>query len=972
MISESIIEASEGFIQELRKHVPQAYFDRMTRLLYSTDASNYQMMPVGVVLPQDTDEIVAAVTIAHEHTVPVLPRGGGSSLAGQAVGHALILDLSRHMDRIIGIDPEARTVRAQAGITLGALNRLVQPYGLMYGPDPASGDRATMGGILGNNATGAHSIIYGMSLDHVLETDVVLSDGSRVRLDAFGVDEWKARGDRPGLEGIVYHALAGILERYRGPIAMCYPKTFRNVAGYNLNRLAQARMPNLSSLMVGSEGTLGIITEIQINLVPVPKAKRLALVHFGSVRAAMEAVPILLESEPTVVELLDKMLMDLARDKIEFRRLLTFVRGDPQIVLLVEYAGEGGRELDAGIVRLQEKLRQVHHREPVVIVSDPAEQANVWYVRNGALGILMSIRGDAKPIPFIEDAAVPVVHLADYLSQLLEFAHGVGVEHVTMNGHASAGCLHVRPVINLKTREGIRQMRQIAEKSVELVVKFGGTTSGEHAEGIARGEFSEKLFGSELIQAFKEVKAAFDPLNLLNPGKIVNVPRMDDERLLRFGTDYALPYAPVKTIFKFVKDSGFAGGVEMCNGAGVCRKLDEGVMCPSFQATRDEAHSTRGRANALRSAMMGLLGPEGMTSRELYEVMDLCLSCQACKSECPSAVDLAKLKAEFLYHYQKEHGVPLRSRLFGNIARLNRLGQSFAPFVNPLLQWPGKRILAVLGVESKRSLPRLAGVPFSRWHARHMSERKGSQTKASRQVIFFHDTFIEHHDPQIGQAAIKVLEMAGFEAILLEDRVCCGRPAVSKGLLDEALASARHNVQLLAPYAKEGVPIVGCEPSCMAMLVDEYLELVPGEDAQAVAANTMMLDRFLVREAEAGGLTFSFDETPRRVLFHGHCQQKATFGTASTLKMLGMIPNCTVEEVESGCCGMAGSFGYEKEHYDLSIALAEMSLAPAVRAASEDTILCATGTSCRDQILHTTERRALHPIEVFAEALLDG
>jgi FAD/FMN-containing dehydrogenase/Fe-S oxidoreductase len=971
MIKAPFIEASQEFIQELKLAVPEAYFDQMTRLLYSTDASIYQMMPVGVALPRNADEVIAAVGIARKHGVPVLPRGGGSSLAGQAVGHALILDLSRHMAEILEIDPEACTVCTQPGITHGALNKAVQPYGLIFGPDPASGDRATMGGILANNSTGAHSIVYGMTLDHILETKVVLSDGSHVMLRDFRTNEWEKMGSKPGLEGEIYRKTLDILERYKEPIATRYPRTFRHVAGYNLNRMAESENPNLSSLIVGSEGTLGIVTEMKLNLVTIPKVKRLAMVHFSELRAAMEATPALLETNPTVVEVLDKMLLDLARDKIEYRRLLTFVRGDPEIILMVEYDGETEKELDAGIQRLHEKLKEIRHNDPVVVVADKAGQANVWYVRKVGLGILMSIRGDAKPIPFIEDAAVPVEHLADYVTQIFDYSYSVGLERVAMYGHASAGCIHIRPLVNLKTADGVRQLRQIAEKSVELVVGYGGTTSGEHAEGIARGEFSEKLFGPELVKAFKEVKVAFDPDGILNPGKVVGAPRMDDEILLRFGSDYTLPKEPQQTIFQFINDFGFAAGVEMCNGAGVCRKLGEGVMCPSFQVTRDERQSTRGRANALRSAMMGLLGSEGMTSREVYEVMDLCLSCHACKSECPSAVDMAKLKAEFLYQYQKEHGVPLRSRLFGSIARLNKLGQSFAPLANLFIRWPGKWFLSGLGVDTRRSLPEFTPQTFSNWYLHRVKRGNGSKPEGRKQVIFFHDTFTEHNDPQIGHAAVKVLEAAGYEPIILEGKVCCGRPAVSKGLLDEALKLARTNVELLAPYARQGIPIVGCEPSCMAMLVDEYLDLIPGEEAEVVATNAMTLDMFLVREVEEGVLNLTFDEDTRHVLFHGHCQQKATFGTGSTLKMLEMIPNCTVEEVDSGCCGMAGSFGYEKEHYDLSIKLAELSLAPAIRAASEDTIICATGTSCRDQILHTTHRQALHPIQILAEAIVE-
>jgi Fe-S oxidoreductase len=520
--------------------------------------------------------------------------------------------------------------------------------------------------------------------------------------------------------------------------------------------------------------------------------------------------------------------------------------------------------------------------------------------------------------------------------------------------------------VNLKTTDGVRQLRQIAEKSVELVTQYGGTTSGEHGEGLARGEFSERLFGPELVEAFREVKKAFDPAGLLNPGKVVDVPRMDDQSLLRLGTNYTVPHELSETVFSFASDGGFAGAVEMCNGAAVCRQLELGVMCPSFQATRDEAYSTRGRANALRMAMMGFLGPEGMTSRELYDLLDLCLSCHACKVECPSAVDMAKIKAEFLHNYYRQHGTPLRAQIFGNIAKIYSISQPFAYLANLLLNSQAKWFI---GVHPKRSIPQLSSQSFSDWLGQHDGYANDSNL-GDKSVIFFHDTFTEHNHPHIGQAAIKALQAAGFEPLLLPDKACCGRPAVSKGLLDEAARLARHNLELLAPYAREGVPIVGIEPSCMTMLRDEYLDLVPGDNANAVAEVTTTVETLIVQAGEAGNLNLRFRNTPRHVLFHGHCQQKAIFGTENTHKLLQLIPNCRIEEIESGCCGMAGSFGYEKEHYELSIKLAEMSLAPAVRGASKETLICASGTSCRDQIEHTTGRRAMHPIEVFADALI--
>ncbi|MBN1121615.1 MAG: FAD-binding protein [Anaerolineae bacterium] len=957
----------EDFAHALRESLSDVRFDWTTRLLYSTDASLYQMIPVGVAVPRDADEISAAVKIAAAHRVPILPRGGGSSLAGQAVNHALVLDLSRHLDRIVEIDPEARTATVQPGITLGRLNRELREYGLAFGPDPASGDRATVGGVLANNATGAHSIIYGMAADHVLSVEVILSDGSRTRFEAL-TGGWKSRGQQSGLEGEIYRAVPDVLKRYAYLIATRYPRVFRHVAGYNLNRLAAAQSPNLAELIAGSEGTLGIISEAALNLVPVPKVKWLVLVHYAEIGAALAAVPAILGSDPYAVEMVDRMLLDLTRGRLEYKHLLTFIEGDPEAVLMVEYAGDDERLLADRVEALKNILTRDAHSGSVVVVKKPADQNVVWAARKVGLGILMSNRGDAKPIPTIEDAAVPVEHLADYVQEIGDYAQAVGVGRMAVYAHASAGCMHIRPVVNIKTDEGIRQMRQIAGRSAELVLKYGGTTSGEHGEGIARGEFSKLLFGPELIKAFREVKHAFDPGNLMNPGKMFDAPPMDDQSLLRYGSDYATPYELTDTVFSFEADGGFAGAVEMCNGAAVCRQLDDGVMCPSFQATRDEAHSTRGRANMLRAAMMGLLGPDGMTSRGLYDVLDLCLSCHACKSECPSAVDMARLKAEFLFNYQQEHGVPIRSWLFGNIAQWDQIAQPFALLANRVFDGPGKLALSALGIHPEREFPRYAPKSFSRQFREDHGEQPGGAIR--KPVVLFHDTFMEHNDPQIGQAAVKVLEAAGYTPILLKEKKCCGRPAVSKGLLKEAVRLARHNVGLLAPYVREGVSIVGCEPSCMAMLADEYRDLAPGEESRLVAEGVSMIDAFLFKELSAGQIGLTFDGKPRRVLFHGHCQQKSIFGIKETVGLLRMIPNCTVEVIESGCCGMAGSFGYEKEHYDLSIQLAEMSLAPAIRAAAPETIICAAGTSCREQIAHTTGRRALHPIEVLAEALV--
>lgn len=953
------VEATQAFIHELRGKINQVSFDQTTRLLFSTDASIYQMMPVGVAWPRNAEEIAAAVEIANRHNIPVLPRGGGSSLAGQAIGHALLLDFSRHMDDILAIHPQEKLVHVQPGVLLGQLNRRLAPYGLHYGPDPASADRATMGGIIGNNATGAHSIQYGMTHDHLHSAKFLLSDTTEVEFSAGDAGEWQGKSTRDGREGRIYQTILNLLTSHKNLIHRRFPNTFRSVAGYNLKALLDGEPLNPASLLAGSEGTLGIITSAKLRLVPIPPAKHLYLVHFHEMKAALDAVPHILESDPSAIELLDDMLLTLTKNQPKYRDMLRFIHGNPAAVLLVEYSGEEEAEIN-------HKERFLSPFGEVVHLSDPRHQEEVWKAREVGLGIVLSKRGDSKPVTFMEDAAVPVEHLADYALGIRSFARELGVETTVMYAHASAGCLHIRPVINLKSKRGMEQMRALAEKSLELALKYGGTTSGEHGEGLARGEFTERLFGLELMELFRQIKEAFDPEYLFNPGKIVDSPQMDDEGLMRYGPSYTTPQKPERTQLDFQTDHGFDGAVEMCNGAGVCRQLEGGVMCPSFQATRDEKHSTRGRANALRAAMTGKLGPHGMTSQEVYDVLDLCLSCQACKTECPSSVDMAKLKAEFLYHYQQRHGIPLRSRIFANIRRLYDFVRPFTPMFNAMMANAPPPLKSALGIHPHRRLPPLASQRFTTWFKGHAAKGHGAQ---GQNVLFFHDTFLEHNDPQIGQAAVKVLEQAGYRVILLPDQVDSGRPALSKGLLDKAKRLARHNVDLLAPYARQGIPIVGCEPSSLGMLTHDYLDLIPGEDTQLVAQLSSPLEGFIVRQVRAGVVNFEFDDQPRRILFHGHCQGKANYGTRATHELLSLIPRATVMETQAGCCGLAGSFGYEKEHYQLSIQIAELGLAPQVRAANSETIICAPGASCREQIQHTTDRTARHPVEILAEAL---
>lgn len=958
------ITASKELIFEMKQNIKFVSFQKITRLLYSTDASIYQMMPVGVVFPRNPDEISTAISIAGKYKIPILPRGGGSSLAGQAIGHAIILDLSRYMDKILEINPQKSEVIVEPGITLSRLNNKLRQFGLMYGPDPASEDRATIGGIIGNNSTGSHSIVYGMTSDHVRSVEIILADANKIKLGKTAL-QYAHSQSCDGIGANIFNKLPILLDYYSDSISKNYPKTFRHVSGYNLNLLINKNEPNFASLIVGSEGTLGVISQATLNLVKIPKKKCLALVHFNSLSEALDAVPELLETNPSAVEMIDKMMLELIKNKSEYKNLLNFVIGDPEVLHIVEYSGNSEKDIDHGLNDLAGILRNFNHKGHVVIIKDEQEQANIWHARKVGLGILMSIKGDAKPIPVIEDAAVPVKHLKSYIMNINAHAKEIGIKNVAMYAHASAGCIHVKPFINLKTENGIKHLRSMAEKSVELVKKYDGTNSGEHGDGILRGEFLENLFGSKIMEAFVEVKNIFDPGNLMNPGKIINTPRMDDESLLRYGSNYIFDQSYGDTIFKFEKFGGFQEAIEICNGAGVCRKLDLGVMCPSFQALRDEDQSTRGRANVLRLALTGQMGPNGFYSKEVYEIMSFCLACQACKSECPSSVDMAKIKSEYLYQYQKVKGVPIASWFFVNIANLYKIAQKFSTLSNYFIRGPGKLFFNLLSIHPDRNLPLIAKQTFLQWFF------KRDNKKYKKKVVFLQDTFLEFNHPELGKAAIKILENAGYEPIVLKELKSLGRPAVSKGLLKEAKILATHNVDLLFPYVENGIPIIGVEPSSITMISDEYPDLIPGEKSIILSKKIMSFEEFIVVENDKELIDFKFINKHQKILFHGHCQQKANYGTLNTIKFLELIPKCEVSEIDSGCCGMAGTFGYEKKNYDLSIAIAEQRLAPAIRDANIETIICATGVSCREQIDHTTDRTAVHPIMIFANSIIE-
>jgi len=970
--------AIQDFLNELGKNVSgDLRTDSYSLTLYSTDASIYQVKPYGVLIPKTVEDVHAAVEAAAKYKVPILPRAGGSSLAGQAVNEALVIDMTRHLDQILEVNTEEKWVRVQPGLVLDELNLHLKPMGLQYGPDPASSNRAAMGGIVANNSTGSHSILYGMTADHVLETSLILSDGTQTTFGPLEPALLEQRLRQDGLEGDIYRRISEIAQSQADTVRAGTPHHWRRCGGYNLDRFIDGGVSfaypqdprfNLAKLMCGSEGTLGVMTDIKLNLVSTPTKTALAIVHFDTLAEALSATPIILQVEPSAVELLDNLGLTMCREVKDFARLLTtFIEGYPNCVLVTEFYGETEAELQAKIDRLKAHLkREKVGFTTIVPVIRPELQQNVWAVRKVALGLLMSMKGDYKPIPFIEDSAVPVEHLTEYVTRIEKFCGDLGTR-AAYYAHASAGCLHIRPLINTKLAAELEKLPKISSFAIELLGEYGGAWSSEHGDGRARSWLNEKFFGTGLYTLYQDVKHTFDPDNILNPGNIVEGPVMTEN--LRYGADYSP--LPIKEHIDFSEDQGFHRAVEMCNGAGICRKKTTGTMCPSFMVTRDEEHSTRGRANALRAAFSGKLPTDELTSPRMYEVMDLCIECKACKAECPSSVDMAKIKFEFLAQYYDKHGVSLRTRLFADIAFWSRLNSGFiAPLVNwginnKLMRWGLEKFM---GISSQRQLPQFARQPFTGWFNQRQNGVNG--TPANKKVVLFNDTFNTYNYPQTAIAATEVLEAAGFE-VILPGHKCCGRPMISKGLVDKARKAAQDTIEQLAPLAEQGIPIVGLEPSCLLSLRDEYFYLLPHDQKRVklVAEQCYTFEEFISKLADEGELDLEFKAEPGEVLLHGHCHQKALVGTGPSKRTLTLPSGYSVTEVDSGCCGMAGSFGYEAEHHDISIAMAERRLLPAVRKQSHNTIIAAAGVSCRQQIKHGTGRQALHPAEILRAAI---
>ncbi len=932
----------------------EVLFDAFSRGRYSTDASIYQIEPIGVVVPRSDRDVKTAIAIAAEEGIPVLPRGAGTSQCGQTVGEALVVDTSKHMNGIVALDTGARRVSVQPGIVLDQLNAQLRRHGLFFPVDVSPANRATIGGMTGNNSCGARSIRYGNMIHNVAAIDGVLADGSEIHFD-------RVPGNLDGVEGNArYSDLVQAMRRLAADnadeIDKRIPKILRRVGGYNIDSI-DAAGHNMAHLLVGSEGTLGFFSQIHLDLQAIPARRVLGVCHFGRFYDAMAATQHIVELDPTAVELVDRTLLDLAEQNPAFAPIIAaVVEGRPEAILLVEFAGEDDRTLLAKLRQLEELTAGLG--EHTVPVTDAAQQRAVWDVRKAALNIAMSMKGDGKPVSFIEDCAVPLADLADYTDRL----NGVFARHGTRGtwyAHASVGCLHVRPILNMKDQGDVAKMRAIAEEAFAMVREYKGSHSGEHGDGLVRSEHHEAMFGSEIVRAFETVKDTFDPDGLFNPGKIVRPPKMDDRSLFRYPPDYAPE--PIETVLDWSVWGGFAGAIEMCNNNGTCRKASPGVMCPSFRVTGDEKHVTRGRANSLRLAITGQLGRDALMSDAMKETMDLCVGCKGCRRECPTGVDMAKMKIEYLAQYRKRHPLSRRERLVAYLPRYAPMAARAGGLLNLRDGLPGAAALseAFTGMSSRRSLPR--------WQRPY---RAPSASGNGDPVVLLADTFTTYFEPENARAAHKVLSGAGFrvETAQADDSsrpLCCGRTFLAAGLVEEARREAERTLRALTPYVERGVPIVGLEPSCLLTLRDEFPAVLPGAATEALAKQAMLFEQFLSQHRNR------LQPKPtrwRRALVHGHCHQKAFGLMGDVTDILQTVPDWTVETVESSCCGMAGAFGYEAEHYDVSMKMAELSLLPAVREADADTVIVADGTSCRHQIKDGAGREALHVARVLAEA----
>ena len=948
---------TDNFKHELVRQIKgEVLHDEYSLGMYSTDASIYQIKPAIIVLPSDEDDVRSAIKIADKHNITILPRGAGTSLAGQTVGNSMILDFSKYMNKVLELNVGEKWVRAQPGIARDDLNAILLQHGLHFAPDPATGSRANVGGMVGNNSSGTKSILYGKTVDHVLEAKVILADGATMALQALSQEEYEAKATADTREAAIYAGFKTIIEKNNLEIKERFPKVMRRVGGYNLDEFVFTDRWNLSKLVCGSEGTLATSVELKLNLEPLPKYKSVCVVHYAELLEAIQAVEPMLQFEPAAVEILDDTVLKLSRENLITQRHSHFIQGDPKAILIVEFYGDNRQEVAERANAMIEDQKNNGFGYAYPLFPEGDDYNDVWVIRKKGLGLMLGLKGNKKPLPFIEDAGIPSEHLPEYIDRVLKICkkHGAAV---AMYAHASVGVIHVRPILDLRLAEDIERLKLITEDTFNLVVEYGGSWSGEHGDGLVRSAYNKRFFGDQLYNAFLDVKKLFDPKNLMNPGKILEAQSI--EQNLRYGTGYK--DADIKPAFKYSAENGFAESVHMCTGVGECRKMLGGTMCPSFKATRDEEHSTRGRANALRLAMSNQLGKNGLASTRLHEVMDLCLSCKACKSECPSNVDMAKMKSDVLQIYYDEHGTSLRDKLIRDSAKMAKSIAGWKSAMINSIQKTGlfKYFLeSFAGFDRRRVLPEFASEPFYQW----FEKNAGNEEKSNNKVVLFADTYMNFHEPNVGISAYELLRSCGYK-VILANVGCCQRPKISHGFLRDAKAEGTSTAQALEAYLDEGLKVVVCEPSCASALNDDLPDLIDDEAlAGKLREGVMMIDVFLAKEISCGNIDVELESIAGDIAIHGHCHQKALYGTNS-MKYVYKQTESKFQEIPSGCCGMAGSFGYEKEHYELSGKIGKSVLFPAIEKLKENNTIVACGFSCRHQIEHFTNTKSKHWVE---------
>lgn len=945
-----------AFEKELRDHLNcDIHFDPVHKRIYSIDASIYEIEPIGIVLPKNKQDLISAIKIAYKHKIPIIARGAATGITGGCLGKALIIDASKYLNHILEINASSKYAICEPGVVQDRLNEALSSYGYRLGPDTSTGNRATIGGMIANNAAGAHSLLYGVMADHLLEIELILATGELLRLGSVDEKTMQKKAQLQNGEGRIYRELLLIRNEYAHEIKEHFPNIPRMVSGYNLKALLEPYPLNLCKIIAASEGTLGIISECKLFISNNLRSTGLCVVHFNDPFQGMRAIEQMLSFHPIAIEMIDDKIIAMGKSSPSMKNKLEWLSGNPQAVFVAEFEAENQNQVSEKIDAFAKQMNENSIGYAQVKILDPTLMQHVWDVRKSGLGLLLSKRTYSRAIGFLEDFSVAPNKLAPFMERFCSYLKSVGKE-AGIYGHVGSGCMHVRPYIDLRNEKDLELMQKMMNNVADMLLAHGGTLSGEHGDGLIRSWLNKKIFGEKLYGAFKALKTAFDPDNLMNPGKIVDATGPLNN--LR-----ATPKTKISTFLDFTSEGGFELAVDLCNGNGLCRKAEK-TMCPSFQVTHDEYDTTRARAQALRSIITGKMPVKDFASHEINDVLDLCLECKGCKTECPSQVDMAKMKAEFLHHYHKKYGTSIRARLFANIGTLNWFNSPIASIFNWITDtFLAKQLMDWCGIATERPLPKLAKERFSTWFEKRQNKMQGSP------IVLMNDTFTEFNHPEIGCAAVTVLEALGYQVIVPPWK-CCGRPAFSKGLLEQAKKKAHILVAQFLPYAKKGIPIVGLEPSCLLTLKDEFSALLGhlNEDCKIVADQCTTFDEFVNSHLKNGKLPLPLQQIDKQILVHGHCHQKAIVGITPTLNVLRAIPGANVSEIPSGCCGLAGSFGYEKEHYHISIDIGNLHLFPTIEN-NQDALIVADGFSCRSQIAHGTQRIALHLAEVITIAL---